>query len=725
MSDPSTPVDRDGVMGRDPESLRPLVDRKVEGERMAEISAVETIRMPVTTTYHGVEVTEDYRWLEDAGSEETRAWTEAWHERTMAYLTALPSHDDIRRRAAEILEVDSTSYADPRRAGAAYFALKFQPPKQQPFLVTLTDVGDTTSEHVLIDPNAIDSSGATTIDWYVPSPDGRLVAVSLSSHGTEDGTLHLYDATTGDIVDVQIPRVNNGTAGGSMAWRGDATGFWYTRHPAPGERRDEDMGFFEEVWFHEIGGASADRHDLAGAFAADRIVENYLSSSPDGRWALDRAQKGDGGEWQLFVRPQDGGDWWMLADIPSKVVDAAFGRDAIFLLSLKDAPHGQILKLPMALGATVADASVVVPHSSLTIERVAVTEGQLWVLDLDGGPSGLRAFSHAGEPLPPVEVPAVCAVEGMTRLGDDEVVYSLETFVSPRSWWVAADAEMAPRRTALDTTTSLDFSGFEVRRVFATSDDGTHVPVNLIATIGTLDDCPAPTMLTAYGGFGISLKPWFDPGRLLWVEQGAVLAIANIRGGGEYGEQWHHAGRLLSKQTCFDDFAACARHLTSTGVTTTEQLAIRGGSNGGLLMGAVLTQHPDIARAVIAEVPVLDMLRVELHPNGAFNVTEFGTVEDPELFAAMYAYSPYHRVVDGTAYPAVLLTAGEFDPRVDAYHAKKMAARLQAATSSDDPVLLRIESGGHGLGQSLDQMVGLLTDVHAFAFAQLGIAWSR
>ena len=691
---------------------------------MAELNTIETIRVPVTTTYHGVEVTEDYRWLEDAGSEETQAWTKAQHERTMAYLTAGPSYDDIRRRAEEILKLDSTSYADPTRGGETYFVLKYKPPKQQPFLVTLTDLGDAATERVLVDPNAIDPSGATTIDWFVPSPDGFLVAVSLSSHGTEEGTLHLYDSRTGDLVDVQILRVNGGTAGGSMAWRGDSTGFWYTRHPAPGERRDEDGEFFEEVWFHEIGGTT-DRQDLAGVFADDRIVENFLASSPDGRWVLDRAQKGDGGEWQLFVRPQDGGDWWVLADIPDKVVDAAFGPDAIFLLSSKDAPHGQILGLPIAPGATVADAAVLVPHSALTIEGLAVTDGRLWVLDMDGGTSGLRAFSHDGEPLPSVELPPVCAIDRVTRLGDDQVAYSVETFVSPRSWWVAADAEVAPRRTALDTTTALDFSGLEVRRVFATSDDGTQVPVSLVARAGTLDAGPAPTMLTAYGGYGLSFKPWFVPGRMLWLEQGAVLAVANIRGGGEYGEEWHHAGRLLTKQNCFDDFAVCARHLVSTGVTTVEQLAIRGGSNGGLLMGAVLAQHPDIARVVIAEVPVLDMLRVELHPNGAFNVTEFGTVEDPDLFAALYAYSPYHRVVDDAPYPAVLLTAGEFDPRVDAYHAKKMTARLQAATSSDDPILLRVESGGHGIGQSLDQMVGLLTDVHVFAFAQLGVAWTR
>jgi prolyl oligopeptidase len=695
----------------------------MEDRSMAGLSTVETKRAPVTTTYHGVEVTEDYRWLEDAGSAEAQTWTEAQHERTMAYLRSLPSYEAIRRRAEEILKADSVSYTDLRRGGETYFVLAHRPPKQQPFLIALPDLGDVSTARVVIDPNEIDPSGATTIDWYLPSPDGRLLAVSLSSHGTEDGTLHVIDAVTGDLVDATIPRVNSGTAGGSIAWRGDATGLWFTRHAAPGERGDEDMGFYQEVWFHELGGT--DGRDLVHPVADERIVEHFLSSSPEGRWALNRAQKGDGGEWQVFARSQHEGDWWLLADIPDKVVDVAFGSDAVFLLSTKDAPHGQILKLPLAPGVTVADAEVVVPHSTLTVERLAVTDGRLWVLDMDGGPSGLRAFDHDGGPLTAVDLPDVCAVDGLTRLGADQVAYSVQTFVAPPSWWVAADAEPAARRTALDTTTPLDLSGLEVRRVAATSDDGTKVPINLIARAGVLDAGGVPTMLTAYGGYGISLKPWFTPGRLLWLEQGAVLAVANIRGGGEYGESWHHAGRLLAKQNCFDDFAACARHLVSTGVTTVAQLAIRGGSNGGLLMGAVLTQHPDIARAVIAEVPVLDVLRVELHPNGAFNVTEFGTVEDRELFEAMYAYSPYHRVLDGTPYPAVLLTAGAFDPRVDASHAKKMAARLQAATSSDAPILLRIESGGHGVGQSLDQMVGLMTDVHAFAFAQLGVTWSR
>lgn len=685
---------------------------------MADITRIETTRQPVTTKYHGVAVTDDYRWLEEASSEETKMWTKAQHERTMGYLSALPSYRAIRRRAQEVIGAQATTHADLRFGGGTYFALKHQPPKQQPFLVAVADVDDAASERVVVDPNALDPNGSTTIDWYVPSPDGRLVAVSLSEHGTENGTLHLFDTSSGEVVDARIPRIT--VMGGSLAWRGDSRAFWYTRYPAPGERDDEDLPFYQEVWFHEIGGTD-DRRDLAGVFADDRIVENFLSSSPGGRWVVDLAQRGDGGEWEVFVRAQDAGDWWMLAAIPDRIVGAAMGRDEIFLLSRKDAPNGQILRLPLSPPTTVQDASIVVPESSLAIEGLAVTDSRLWVLDMDGGVSGLRSFDLDGTPRPGIDLPSVCAIDSIVRLADDEVGYPVETFVTPREWWVVRDGEGVPRRTALIATTPLDFSDIEVRRVFATSDDGTQVPMTLIARTGTLESGPAPTLLVGYGGYGISIKPWFFPSNLLWLERGFVLAVANIRGGGEYGDAWHQAGRLLTKQNCFDDFAACARHLVDAGITTVDRLAIRGGSNGGLLMGAVLTQHPDVARAVVAEVPVLDMLRVELHPNGAYNVAEFGTVEDPEQFAAMYAYSPYDHVVDGTAFPAVLLTAGEFDPRVDAYHAKKMTARLQAATSSDGPILLRVESGGHGVGQSLDQKIAIETDVLAFVTNRLGV----
>lgn len=266
----------------------------------------------------------------------------------------------------------------------------------------------------------------------------------------------------------------------------------------------------------------------------------------------------------------------------------------------------------------------------------------------------------------------------------------------------------------------MDLSDCVVTREVATSKDGTRVPMTVLAAPGVPRDGSAPTLLVGYGGYGISLVPAFDPERLLWLEQGGVHAVANVRGGAEYGEEWHHAGRLTAKQNCFDDLIACAEHLVGTGVTSPDRLALLGGSNGGLLVGAVLTQRPDLARAVVAAVPVMDSLRSETTTNGRYNTAEFGSVADPEEFAALLAYSPYHQVRDGSSYPAVLLTAGEFDTRVEAWHAKKMAARLQAATRSGRPVLLRVDAGGHLTG-SLDQVVEETTDVHAFLFDQLGV----
>jgi prolyl oligopeptidase len=685
------------------------------------MAEVETPREPVTDTYHGVEVTDDYRWLEDGSSERTRAWTAAQDARTRAYLASVPQREPLRRRFTEILTAESSEHSDLHGCGPRFLALRKQPPRQQPFLVVLDRLDDASGGRVLVDPHALDPSGSTAIDWFVPSPDGSRVAVSLSEHGTEDGTLHLYDVGTGEQIDVPIPRVNSGTAGGSLAWRHDSTGFWYTRHPAPGERPDTDLGFFQEVWFHELGSdAGADRQELAGVFAEDRIAESFLASSPDGRWVMDRVQRGDGGEWQVFLRAQDGGSWRLVADVDALWVDADLGWDALFVLSLEGAPHGQVLRVPLFEGTTVADASVLVPTGPVTIETVAVTRGRVWVVDLDGGPSGVRAFAHNGTPLPEVELPPVCSVEPLVRLGEDLVGWAVETFVSPRTWWVHHDDDLEPRRTALDTTAPVSFEGCEVERVFATSRDGTRVPVSLIHRAGTPEDGTAPALLYGYGGYSISLKPWFRPGWLPWVEQGGVLAVANVRGGGEYGREWHHAGRLDTKQNCFDDFIACADHLVESGVTSRDRLAIMGGSNGGLLMGAVLTQRPDLARAVVCAVPVLDALRSETTPNGEFNTTEFGSVKDEHMFRALLAYSPYHHVQDGTPYPAVLLTAGEFDPRVDAWHAKKMCARLQAATV-DEPILLRMESGGHGMGQSLDQLVALETDCFTFLFDRLGL----
>ena len=683
---------------------------------MTELPPVQAERVPVTDTYHGVEVTEDYRWLEDASSAETIAWTRAQQQRTRAYFDEIPWREALRTRVAQLLRADRTSYGYLLSGGSTFFALKLQTPRQRPFLVALTDLDDLATERAVVDPDAIDPSGETAIDFFVPSPDGKQVAVSLSEHGTEDGSLHVYDVASGKVVDEPIPHVN--VMGGSMAWRHDGGGFWYTLCADPD-------GFRQQVWLRELGGAP-DHVDLGGGFADEQIAENYLSASPDGRWVLDRVQKGDGGEWQVFLRGQGDGDpWWQVADIADKCVDATFGAGALYLLSHLDAPNGKVLRLPLTAGATVADAREIVPAGDLVIADLAVTRDTVWLAVMDGGPQEMRAFDTSGRPLPPVPNPPMSSVSSyfarLSVLGQDRIAWSRESFTEPATWWVAADGA-APRPTALRTATPVDLSGYEVTREFATSGDGTRVPLNVIAAPGTPRDGTAPALLTAYGGYAISLVPQFDPELRLWLEQGGVYVVANIRGGGEYGEKWHHDGRLATKQHCFDDFIACADFLHDSRITSRERLAILGGSNGGLLMGAVLTQRPDLARAVIAAVPVLDSLRAETTTNGRYNTAEFGTVADPELFTAMRAYSPYHNVADGVPYPAVLLTGGENDTRVDAWHAKKMAARLQAATSSARPVLLRLKSSGHMAG-SLDQHIDETTDLHAFLFNELGLGY--
>jgi prolyl oligopeptidase len=679
-------------------------------------------RRAVADTYHGVAVADDYRWLEDGTSDETQRWTRAQDAYTRAYIGALPHREAVRQRVTELMHASSVAYGAVQQSGGTYFAVKQQPPKQQLFLVTVGDLDDSGSETVVVDPNEIDPTGRTAIDFFDPSPDGSLVAVCLSQDGTEDGVLHVYDVGSRETVGVPVPRVR----WGSLAWRADGSGFWYTRLPRPGERPERDLDFYQEIWFHELNGSvDDDRRDLAGRFADDKIAQSTLKVSPDGRWVMDLAERGDGREFELFVRPQrDGADWSRIAGLDDKCVAAQFGwDDELWLLSLKDAPHGEILRLRLGPSPSIDDAVCVVPSSDATIEDLAVTRSRVWVADVVGGPSQVRVFDHGGQQLDTLSVPPVSAVGGLRRIGETDVVCANESFTQPRAWWRAGETDLQPSRTALASVCPVDFSGIEVLRETVTSLDGTRVPVSIVQRRGTVRDGSNPTVLSGYGGYGISIKPTFDPSRMLWLEQGGILALANIRGGGEYGDEWHRAGALAHKQNVFDDFAACAWHLVETGVCASDRLVMMGGSNGGLLMGAMVTQHPELARVVVAHVPVLDMLRVELHPNGAYNVTEFGTVTDPELFRVLHAYSPYHNVADGIAYPAVLLTAGEFDPRVDPYHAKKMAASLQASTASGEPVLLRIESGGHGLTSSLDQRIEEMTDVYAFIFDRLGIGY--
>ena len=410
-----------------------------------------------------------------------------------------------------------------------------------------------------------------------------------------------------------------------------------------------------------------------------------------------------------------------MARFADDVVSIEFGNDGfLYLLSRQNAPMGKILKLPIDK-PELAHAQTIVPESGVAIEDFVPAGQRLYVADLMGGPSQIRVFDALGKARGTVPLEPVSAVTEMLRYGGGQLLFQSTSYVHPPAWKRFDPASGKAMATALAETSPADFGDTEVLREFAVSKDGAKVPLNILRRKGTRLDGHNPVLLYGYGGYGISLSPSFAPNLRPLLERGVVYAVANLRGGGEYGDAWHRAGNLTHKQNVFDDFAACARFLIDRHYTTPERLAIEGGSNGGLLMGAALTQHPELFHAVVSHVGIYDMLRVELSPNGAFNVTEFGTVKELSQFRALYAYSPYHHVVDGTPYPAVLFLTGANDPRVDPANSRKMTARLQAS-GTRQPVLLRTSgTSGHGIGTALSERIAQQTDVLAFLFERWGM----
>ncbi len=702
---------------------------------------------PVTDEYHGVKVPDDYQWLEKADDPAVKKWVASENQASRAYLDALPDRAAIAARLTDLYAKVSPNYTDLVSRPAGLFALKFQPPKQQPMLVLMKSADDPGSAKVILDPNDLEPKGKVAIDWYVPSPSGVTTAVSLSLNGSEDGTLYFYEANGSKWPDA-IPRVQYPTGGGSVAWVGD-NAVYYTRYPHAGERPEADENFFQQIYCHQFGKATTDDVYVLGK-DFPRIAEIALESSRDNSFTLATVANGDGGEFAHYLllpnavkmvdgpaqRPVTSATVFSTNSYPitrfeDKVKAVRFGQDdSLYLLSVQDAPHGKVLRLPPwhdGQPPKLADAKVVVPEDpEATIEGITLTKDHLFVNDLVGGPSRVRRFDLEGGhdaimPIPPVSgVGQVVALEGRDETG---VLLRQISYTTPFAWLrfdPAKGNELT--KTAILGTSPVDFSDIEAVREFATSKDGTKIPLNILRRKGTKLDGTNPTLLYGYGGYSISLSPNFVFSRRLWFDRGGVYVVANLRGGGEYGEAWHAAGNLTRKQNVFDDFAASAEYLVKAGYTNPDKLAVEGGSNGGLLMGAFLTQHPDLARAVVSHVGIYDMLRVELDPNGAFNVTEFGTVKDPEQFKALYAYSPYHHVVDGTKYPAVLFMTGDNDGRVNPLHSRKMTARLQAANTPDHPVLLRTTAdAGHGMGTALAERIAQEADADAFLFDQLGM----
>jgi prolyl oligopeptidase len=704
----------------------------------ADPGAPATDIQPVTDTYHGTAVADPYRWLEDGDDPAVKAWSEAQNARTRAYLDALPERQPIKAALTQLISNSSPYYYDLRRGGASIFARYNQPPKQQPMLAVMTLAADPATARVIVDPNAIDPKGTTAIDWFVPSPDGRLVAVSLSEGGSEDGVLHIFEVATGKEIGDPIPNVQYPTGGGSMAWRADSKGFWYTRYPTDGP--PEDRHFYMHVFFHKMAGAPGkdspdkDMDVLGEDIPNPKIAEILLDNSFDPDHPIAIIQNGDSGAYVVYAIDH-AGKWTRIANYDDKIIAAAFGPDhALYLVSREGAPRGKVLKLSpgdldIRQAKTIApqDDGAIEPVSEDNVQPFAITADRLYVKKLIGGPSRVDIYRLDGGKIGELPLPPVAAVNEIVPAGKDSVLFSVSTYLRPTYFARYDTGSGKAEETRLAQTSPVNFDDAEIVRDFATSKDGTKVPLNILRLKTARLDGKNPVLLYGYGGYGISLTPSFlGAERRVWLDGGGVYAIANIRGGGEYGEAWHRQGALTHKQNVFDDFFAAAQFMVDTGYTTSKRLAIMGGSNGGLLMGATLTQHPGFFRSVVAQVGIYDMLRVELDPNGAFNTTEFGSVTDPDQFKALYAYSPYHHVENGVAYPSMLFMTGANDGRVNPMQSRKMTARLQAATSSGQPIFLRTSAdSGHGHGSALSVKIEQSADYLAFLFGQLDMKLSQ
>ena len=674
----------------------------------------------------GTDVADPYRYLETTGAETAQfvrdqtAYTDGWFARSAAF-------PNVKPLVAQLLSDTHAVYYAFQSAGTRWFAMKFAPAKRQVILVSLpqTDASlsfannvkkvdrDTSPERVIVDPNVLDPSGETTIDFFVASHDGTKMAVSLSKKGTESGDVHIFDAVTGAETGDIVKGVNGGTAGGSVAWLKE--GLLYTRYPRPGDRPKEDDGFFQQIYYRKLGDAEqADRYETGKDFP--RIAETELATNKAG-WALASVQRGDSGEYEHFVRAQ-GGKWSRAASYEDRVSKAKLGEDGyLYLLSLRNAPRGKLLR--GRLGDSATHASEVIAEQNVTLDDFFPVPGGAYVIEGTGGPSRVRLF--IGKRFSPILTDGVFSVREAVFTADRDLLIRTESFITPSRVVRYHTSLGRVADTPYSSRTSVDFRDVEVGSYTCSSKDGTKVPLTLLSLRGVTPSASTPALLTGYGGFGITVAPKFQPLYRLFLNRGGIVAIANLRGGGEFGETWHEAGRLTKKQNVFDDFEACARFLIKSGYTSEQKLGIWGRSNGGLLMGAALTQHPELYRAVVAQVGIYDSVRNELTPNGRFNTVEYGTVTNEPDFRALYGYSPYHQVKDHAHYPATFLTSGANDPRVAPFHTLKFTARLQSASSSGEPILMRIHDTGHGMGTPQNQRIVEMAEVYAFLFEMLGM----
>ncbi len=678
----------------------------------------ETPVKPVRDRYHGVTVTDPYRWMEDMASPQFQAWLKAQSEFSAAGLKTLPGRQALRERLGQLADAGVTTGGYTPSAGQVLY-LKREPGQNQRRLWLRQGVDG--ADRQLLDPLAVPGMpGKHSIDFYSPSPDGKKVALGLSAGGSENSTLVVMDVASGELLPERIPHAGLNQYG--VSWLADGSGFFYNRHPAE-ERYNKSA-----VYFHRLGSSEADRLVFGWGTPKSKwqIADlPYVYVSKQSKWALAEVLHGDAVDRSYYVAPleavlKDGAaaPWKRVVGPKERVTKAALDGDRLLALSQAKDPRRELLAFPVTGGAP----QTLLPASEQVLLEFDKGEGELLLRGLDAGVSRLtRVPLKEGAQPERLLLPFDGTVREMAALDGGEWLVRLEGWTQPAQTLVLKPGSM-PRSVNLQPPSSLDVTGLSAERVMVKSHDGVEVPLSIISPKGAM--VARPTILTGYGAYGIVMEPGFRASRLAWAEQGGRFAVCHVRGGGELGEAWHQGAHIVNKQNTVSDFIACAKYLIDKGYTSPQLLAGTGGSAGGITIGGAINQAPQLFAAAQAAVGVSDMLRMELTPNGAPNIAEFGTVKNPQHFKAMYALSPYHRVKDGQAYPAVIVTTGANDPRVDAWMPSKFAARLQAATAKNanaKPVWLRVDyEAGHGMGSSVSSQLDEQADVWSFFLWQFG-----
>lgn len=677
---------------------------------------------PVTATgdiiddYHGTKVADPYRWLEDDNSAETKAWVIEQNKVTRDFLATIPQRVEIRERLEKLWNFERIG--QPSRHGENWFFSYNSGLQNQPVLKVAAD--PSAEGRTLLDPNTLSEDGTVSLARFSPSDDGKLLAYAISKSGSDWQEIRIRDVATGE----DLPDLIEWVKFSGLSWTKDGKGFFYSRYDAPAEGDAlTQTNEFQKMFYHRLGTPQSEdtliyeRKDHPRWGIGGSVTE-------DGRYLIINIWEGTDPKNRLFFKDLEKPAAPVIELLPEADARYSFitndGPTFLFRTDL-DAPRYRVIAIDTRSPARESWREVI-PQATDQLDGVSAVGGQLICDYLKDARSAVKCYDYSGTLIREVALPGIGSAGGFDGWREDkETFYSFTSFTEPGAIY---RLDLATGKSTLFRRPEVDFRSddYETKQVFVTSKDGTKVPMFIVHKKGLNLGKPHQTLLYGYGGFNISLTPSFSVGRAVWLERGGVFALANLRGGGEYGRDWHQAGTRLQKQNVFDDFIASAEWLIVNGYTSAENLAIQGGSNGGLLVGACMTQRPDLFGAALPGVGVMDMLRFHQFTIGWAWEKDYGSSENPEEFAALYAYSPYHRLQPGTRYPAALVTTADHDDRVVPAHSFKFAARLQACQAPDaPPALIRIEtSAGHGAGTALSKMIEKTADEWAFLEQVLG-----